>query len=102
MEPDESFAGAARFRRDGKCQRFEFDGNPDGGGTSEHDNTLAAAFEIQPRRAHGIYVHELPREGADEHGIERRADSGNCELPDVPCAGTESCGDPVFRMPHLS
>ena len=70
MEPDKSFGGGERFRRDGKYQRFEFNGNPGGGGTVEHDDTVAATFEIRSFGAYRIYLRELSFKSADEHGFE--------------------------------
>ena len=63
---------------------------------------LDAACEIRSLCAHWFHLRELPREGADEHGIERRVDPGDCDLPKVPCAGTGACGIEVLRVPHLS
>src|SRR5882672_6093061 len=47
---------------------------------------MASSFEIRSCGAHWIYLRELPFESTDEHGVERHSDSGDCDLPDLPCA----------------
>jgi len=47
-------------------------------------------------------MRELSRKGGEQHGDERRAFAGYCDLQDVSRAGAGACGVAVFRMPYIS
>src|SRR5260370_36335899 len=58
--------------------------------SSRNPSAMVPSFQIRSRGASRLHLCGLPREGVDEHGIERRLDSWHRDLQDVSWPGPGS------------
>ena len=63
---------------------------------------MAAECAIRSRCAPRIFLRRLPSECADEYRDFRHSDSGNRDVPEMPCAWPRARGVALLRMPYLS
>jgi len=69
--------------------------------SSRNPSAMVPSFQIRSRGASRLHLCGLPREGVDEHGIERRLDSWHRDLQDVSWPGPGSRRVSLLRVPHL-